>query len=121
MAKIVGYLWILLGIICAAKPGVFKGWFARRTGNKLFWVLFFLFLFVFLQLLGIALHFKDLLPKLAGIIGIIFLIKIAWDIQSKARGRLNEWFTGLPLFPFQAFGWCLIAMGVALVYFGRLP
>ena len=84
-------------------------------------MLFALFLFIFLQLLGIVLRFEGVLPKVAGIVGIIFLLKTAWDIQSKARGRLAVWFAGLPLLPFQVFGWFLIAMGMSLVYFGALP
>lgn len=86
-----------------------------RNDRKIFWSALFLFFFIFLQLLGIALHFPGDLPKVAGVIGVIILLKVAWDIQAKARGKLAAWFGTLPLFPFQAFGWFLIAMGISSV------
>ena len=121
MSKILGYLWIFLGIICAAKPDFFRGWLARRNDWKIFWFILFLFIFIFLQLLGIVFRFKGDLPKVAGVIGVLFLLKIAWDVQAKARGKLAARFGELPLFPFQAFGWFLIAMGISLVYLGHFP
>lgn len=121
LSKVLGYLWIFLGVICAAKPSVLRGWLSRKTDWRLFWALLFIFIVVFFQLLGIVWRLEGDLPKVLGVIGIIFLLRAGWKVQSRARGRLAEWLGGLPLGPFQVFGWFLIAIGVSLVYFGAVP
>ena len=104
MAKILGIIWVILGILWLVKPEALKNRLKRKMNRKMrFTVYGFLIVFGILMV-GSVMKAQGLLPKIVGILGIILAIKGIFLIFSKASEKLWKWWADRPLifFRFQA-------------------
>jgi len=118
MAKIVGYIWIILGIIWILRPGAFRERLRRKASRKLRRV-FYGALFIFgIAIAGSLLRINGFLPRVMGILGILLIFKSLFLYFSRASDKLWEWWgrQPLPVFRLQALG--VIIIGALLVALG---
>ena len=115
MAKILGFIWIILGILWLIKPETLKNRLKRKITRKMRWTIYgFLIAFGILMVASVI-KAPGLLPKIVGIIGLILVIKGILLILSKASEKLWEWWARQPLAVFRLQAICIIAIGIMLV------
>lgn len=115
MAKILGFIWIILGILWFAKPEVLKNRLKRKINRKIRWTIYgFLILFGILMI-GSVIKAPGLLPKIVGIVGLILVIKGIFLLLSKASEKLWKWWADRPLSVFRLQALCIIAIGIILI------
>lgn len=115
MAKILGFIWILLGILWFVKPQVLKNRLKRKISRNMRWTIYgFLIAFGILMVASVI-KAPGLLPKIIGVVGLILVIKGIFLILSKASEKLCEWWAARPLWFFRLQAICIIALGIILI------
>ena len=117
ISTIFGVFWILFGILCLLKPSFLRGWVARKANRKARWIVLGFLLILTINLIGLIFQFEALAVKILGLVGIALIIRAIWGVQSQARGKFLEWFSGIPLIIFRGVGIAGILMGISLIYF----
>jgi len=75
-----------------------------------------LFVFLVFNFIGLAVQVQGLLSKCVAVLGVCFLLRFVFRLQSKGLTQLLEWWSGLPLIIFRLVALSSIAAGVALLY-----
>lgn len=116
LAKILGFIWIALGLLWAAKPAILKNRLQRKMGRRMRRVVFgFLLVFSFL-LIGSVIKAPGILAKIVAIIGMVFAIKVIMLITSKVSDKTFEWWGERPLVYFRIWGLFVLATGLLLMF-----
>ena len=114
-SKILGYIWIALGVLFLVWPQLLRGWLKRKMSRKIRWTVFgFMRVFIF-YLIGHALKVSGFLPKLAAIIGVFIIIRFIVLLISKGAGTLMEWWSERPLIYFRIGAVLFLVLGLSLV------
>jgi len=115
LAKIVGVIWILLGILWLIKPEMLKNRLQRKMTRRMKWIIYgFMFIFA-LSLVVSALKAEGLAYKIVGIIGIIIFVKIILLLMSKASEKFLGWWQERPLIFFRIFALLMLGAGIMLM------
>ena len=115
MAKILGIIWILLGILWAIKPVILRNYIKKKISRRMKWVVYgFLLVFGFLMI-GSVIKAPGILAKIVGILGILLVIKVVILMMSKASEKLWEWWLRQPLIVFRLQAVLLIILGILMV------
>ncbi len=116
LAKILGIIWIVLGLLWIARPRILKNRLQKKMDRKLRRVVFgFVLVFGFLMI-GSVITAEGLLPKIIGLIGIIITIKAILLFTSKASEKIINWLAGKPLIFFRIWAVFILAIGLALMF-----
>jgi hypothetical protein len=116
ISTILGVFWILVGVLGLIRPQFLQARIGKKSNRKLRWTLIGFIVFLVLNLLGVAFRFESLVLKGLSIVGIAFLAKMAWGIQSKASNKFLSWWSELPVVVFRAIALGCLVSGVFLVY-----
>ena len=115
LSKILGAVWIVLGVVWLIKPEILKNRLKRKMTRRMRWVVYgFILMFGFL-IVGSVLKVPGILSKVVGIIGMIIAIKAIILITSKTSEKLFDWWAERPLKYFRIWALFIIAIGVMLV------
>jgi len=115
LSKVIGLIWLIMGIIWLFKPGSLKSRLTRKMSRKLKWVTFgFMFLFGIL-ILGSVFKTPGILPKIVGLAGLIITVKGILFLTAKTSEKLTAWWKEKPLFIFRIWGFLMGLIGLALI------
>ena len=115
MAKILGIIWLVMGILWLVKPEALKNRLKRKIGRKMRWTIYGFLIAFGILMIGSVIKAPGLLPKIIGISGLLLVIKGTFLLLSKASEKLWEWWAkqSLLFFRLQAAG--IIAIGIMLI------
>ena len=116
LSKIVGAIWIVLGLLWLIKPEGLKNRLKKKLNRRMRRVVFgFILVFGFLMI-GSAFKVPGLLPKIIGIIGMIIAIRAIILLMSKASEKMFDWWAERPLIYFRVWALIILAIGLLLVF-----
>ncbi|RKY33577.1 MAG: hypothetical protein DRP68_01945 [Candidatus Omnitrophota bacterium] len=115
LAKILGWLFIVLGTFFFLKPAFFKKILVRKSIKKVRKLLFLLAITVGILFISASWKMKEFLPKLIMVLGIVIIIKDFFFIKGKISEKLLGWFSKKPLIYFKFFSLIYIVIGVLIL------
>jgi len=117
IVKIIGFIWVIWGILVLIKPEILRKKLQTKGSKKLKKNLFLLTLFLSITLIIASLKASGLLPKILLVLGIIGIFKAFIFLKSKASDRLIAFSASLPLTVYRAGGALYIVIGLSIVKF----
>ena len=115
LSKILGAVTITTGLLWLAKPQILQNRLKKKMNRNLKFTVFgFIIVFGFL-ILGSVIKAPGLIPKIAGIAGLVIAIKGIRILTSKASERVLEWWANKPLGFFRIWAAFVLATGIALI------
>lgn len=115
-AKILGIIWIVLGVLWVAKPQIPKERLKRKMARKIKWVVFgFVALFAF-TLIGSILKAQGMPLKIVGLIALVVVARTILLVTSKTSEKVSAWWQGRSLVFFRIWGLFFLAMGTGLIF-----
>jgi len=116
LAKILGILWIGLGLLWLLKPAALKNRLQRKMNRKMRFVVYgFILVFGFLMI-GSVIKTPGLLSKAIGVIGMIVAIRAIMLITSKTSEKVFEWWGNRPLGFYRIWALCMLIIGGMMIY-----
>jgi hypothetical protein len=116
LSKILGAIWILLGLFWLIKPDALKERLKRKMNRRMKRVIYgFILVFGFLMMMS-AFKAQGLLAKVIGIAGMVIAIKAIILITSKASEKMFEWWAGRSLVFFRIWALIILGIGVMLMF-----
>lgn len=116
MAKIVGLIWIILGLIGLVKPEMLKNRLKKKMGRTLRRTMYGAVLILGLSLIGSVIKIPGILSKVIGLIGLIIAIRAVILFTSKTSGQLIDKLVNRPLQFFRIWALFILITGLALVF-----
>ena len=114
MLKLLGIIWIILGLLWLLKPDLLKNRLKRKIGRRIKWTVYGFLVAFGCLIVGGALKMPGLWAKAAGIIGAVLVIKGILLFSSKTSDRLWQWWAERPLLYFRAQALFILAVGIIL-------
>ena len=112
LSKIVGIIWLMLGVFWLIKPGSLKKRLGRKMSKKVKRIVYgFVLIFAFLMV-GSVMKAPGMLAKIIGIIGMVMAIKAIMLITSKTSETVLTWWADKPIIVFRVWAGCLVIMGI---------
>jgi hypothetical protein len=116
LSKILGVIWILLGVWWLIRPEALKNRLKRKMNRRVRRVVYgFLLVFGFLMI-GSVFKTPGLLPKIIGIVGMIIVIKVIMLITSRTSEKVFDWWAERPLIFFRIWALLVLAIGTMLMF-----
>ncbi|MFC1480195.1 hypothetical protein ACFL5Y_01960 [Candidatus Omnitrophota bacterium] len=113
LSKILGVIWIFLGVAWLVKPEMLKNRLKKKMSRRMRMVVnVFILVFGFL-LIGSVIKTPGFITKVIGIIGLILTIKAIMLITSKTSEKVFEWWASRPIIFFR--GWALFVLITGLM------
>ena len=115
LSKILGYIWIILGMWWVIRPESLKRRLARKMSRRVRWTVFaFVIVFAFLMI-GSVIRASGIAAKIIGIVGLVIAIKAIMLITSKTSEKVLAWWAGRPVGFLRAWAAFILTMGIMLV------
>jgi len=114
-AKILGLIWMLLGVLWVLKPGTLKNRFQRKLTRKIKFIVYGSVLVFGFFLIASIVKIDGIYGKIIGIAGLLISIKVIMLITSKTTEMMFEWISNRSLLFFRVWGAVLLGMGIVLV------
>ena len=115
LAKILGTIWIVSGLLWLFKPESLRNRLKKRMSRKLRWIIYGFILIFGLLIIGSVLKANGLLPKIVGVIGIIITIKGILLLTSKTSEKIFTWWSERPIVFFRVWALFILVTGLMLV------
>lgn len=115
-AKILGYLWIILGIIFLIKPHLLRNRLQKKGIKKIRKFLFAGALALSSMILSIAWQSEGILGKIVFVFGLVGIFKSMFFLKEKTSQKLIEWLSKQPLKFFSIWAAAQIGFGVMLLF-----
>ena len=115
IAKILGTIWIILGLLWLIRPAMLRRRLIRKMTRKMKWVIYGFILILMFSLLGVVIKAQGLFLKIAGLIGIFFVVKVIFTITSKASEKVSGFWTNKPLSFFRIWALVMLISGILLI------
>ncbi len=115
MARILGIIWIILGILWAAKPAILRDRLRRKMSRKIKWTIYGFLLAFGILMVGSVIKIPGIFAKIVGLLGVVLVIKSIVLMLSKTSEKLWEWWLKQPLVIFRLQALLLIVIGIMLV------
>lgn len=115
IAKILGTIWIILGLLWLIKPAMLRRRLIRKMTRKMRWVVYGFILMLMLSLLGVVIKAQGLFLKVAGLIGIFVVAKVIFSITAKASEKISGFWTNKSLSFFRIWGFVVLISGILLI------
>lgn len=117
LANIIGWIFVILGILFLVKPEILKNKLQKKSIKKLKKYLFYLALIISLGLLLASFKMSGVWAKIIAILGIIGVFKAIFLLKAKAADKILEWSSKQPLNLFRFGGAIYIIIGIAILKF----
>jgi len=116
VSRILGIIWAVLGLLWTIKPEALKVRVSRKMSRKMRRIVFFFILIFSLMLIGSVVKADGLIPKIAGILGMIVMIKSIMLVTSATTEKFTCWWGGRPLIFFRIWGLTVLTIGLMLFF-----
>ncbi|MBP7088071.1 MAG: hypothetical protein KBB01_02090 [Candidatus Omnitrophica bacterium] len=117
LANIIGWIFVILGILFIVKPEILRNKLQKKGIKKLKKYLFYLALIISLGLLVASFKMSGIGAKIIAILGIIGIFKAIFLLKAKAADKMLEWSAKQPLNLFRFGGAIYIIIGIAILRF----
>jgi hypothetical protein len=114
--KILGWLWLITGIISLIKPEWLRKRMQKKTIRKLKWVFIGIAWVIGAALIKTAGNFSGIIYWVITIVGIIAIIKGFLFISGKTSDKLMDWFSAQPVSFLRAWAVFAICLGIFFVF-----
>lgn len=115
LSKILGVVWILLGLWWVIKPEALKNRLKRKMSRRVRWTVFaFVFVFAF-SMMGSVFKVPGLGAKIIGVIGLVIAIRAIMFITSKTSEKVLEWWGSRSLAFLRGWAVFVLVTGIMLV------
>ena len=115
LLKILGWVWIVSGILFFIKPLWFRNRLQKKSYKKIRGILFAIALTLSILLIKAVWGHPGLAAKVVLVLGIGGIIKAFFFLKVKAADTLIEWFIKQPLKVFRLFAAIQIVIGLMLL------
>ena len=116
LSRILGTIWIILGLLWLIKPEGLKNRLKKKLNRRMRKVVFgFILVFGFLMI-GSVFKVPGILPKIVGIIGMLIAIKAIILLMSKASEKIFDWWAERPIMYFRICALIILAIGLMLMF-----
>ena len=112
--KIIGWLWIILGIWWIMRPQGIKRRFTKmvkRSRRKVLFIAIILFGGFFF---AAAKHAQGFIASILLILGVLAVLKAVFFMTSKASDKILDWWLERPLWLWRVWAGCLVLLGILL-------
>ena len=113
-AKILGTIWILLGIIWTIKPQMLRRRLIKKMNRKMKWAVYGFILVFMSSLLGVVIKAQGFWLKIAALTAIFFVIKGIFSVIAKTSDKISGFWTEQPLAFFRIWGLVVFISGLLL-------
>ena len=110
--RIIGILWILLGIWWIMKPQIAKRVFIKKVKKSRKKILFLVIILISGLFLSAMKHMDTLIGKILIIMGILGFIKAVFIITSKSADKIIDWWQQQPLWVWRIWAGSFIIIGI---------
>lgn len=114
LAKIIGVIWVLSGLLWFFRPDSLKRRLARKMSRKFRFIVYGFILVFGLTIIGSVLKAEGIIAKIVGIAGIIITIKAILLLTSKTSGKIIDWLAEKPVKFFRITASIMIVFGIML-------
>ena len=114
--KLLGSLWILLGLLWLLKPEALRNRLKKKMSRKIRWIAYGFIVMFGLSLAGGIVRAQGFLPKIIGLIGIIVTIKGILLLMSKTSEKISSWWAEKPIIFFRMWALFILAAGLMLIF-----
>jgi len=115
MGRIIGMIWVILGILILIKPEILRKKLQTKGNKKLKKNLFLLTLFLSLTLIIAALKADGILVKVLLVFGVLGIFKAFIFLKSKASDKLIAFSANLSLSVYRVGGAFYIILGLIMM------
>ena len=115
MARILGALWLVVGILWLMRPQALKNRLKRKISRNIRWTVYGSLFAFGVIMIGSLFKTEGLLPKIIVILGIILVVKSVFLFLSKTSDRLWKWWAESPLIVFRLQAAVMIIIGIMLI------
>lgn len=115
MAKILGIIWLVLGILWLAKPQALKNRLKRKISRKMKWTVYSFLLAFGVLMIGSVIKTRGFLPKIIAILGVLLVIKAIFLFLSKASEKLWAWWADQPVPFFRLQALFITIVGIIMI------
>ena len=116
LIKLLGWAWIIMGIIFLIKPEMLRNRLQKKSVKKIRKYLFAIVLALSSIILSIAWNTEGILAKIVFAFGVIGIFKSIFLIKVKTSEKLIEWFIKQPVKFFRVFAFAQIVFGIMLLF-----
>lgn len=114
-SKILGIVWVCLGLLWVFKPRVFKARLEKKMSRKVKRIVFGFMLILSFTMIGSVIKVPGIIAKIVGVIGMFIAIKAIMAITSKTSENVFEWWGKKPLTVFRILGAVVFSIGVLIL------
>ncbi|GEM_PF-1247413 len=116
LARILGIIWIGLGLLWLFKPESLKNRLQRKMNRRIMFVVYgFLLVFGFLMT-GSVIKTPGLVPKVIGVLGMVLAIRAIILITSKTSEKIFEWWGNRPPGFYRTCALFMLIIGTMMIY-----
>ena len=115
LKNIIGFFWVLIGVIFFISPNFLKNRVNKKTTKTFSRIVIFSIIGFGLTLIASVFKLPGLFPKIAAIVGIFILVKGALLIFSKTKISLSERIQNVPNIAHKIAALIMAAFGVWLI------
>lgn len=115
-SRILGIIWIILGVLWTVKPAVLRRRLIKKTNRKIRWAVYGLIVALAFSLIGVVLKAQGLALKLAGLIGIVATVRTTLFFTAEAQAKVTDWGTKQSLLIFRIWGAVILVIGLFLFF-----
>lgn len=112
--RLIGILWIVLGIWWVMRPQGLKRRFRRKTRRTRRKILFLAIILIAGLFLSAAKYAHGIVANVFLIIGVLGAIKAVFFLTSKAADKAIDWWLEKPLWMWRLWAVCFIIIGILL-------
>jgi len=116
LTRIVGIIWVILGVLWLAKPEVLKNRLKKKMNRSMKRVIYGFIIFFGLSLVGIVIKAHGILLKIIGLVLIIIALRSLLLLASKTSDKILGKLTERPLVFFRIFAALILAIGLTLLF-----
>lgn len=115
MATILGWFFIVMGLLFLLKPEILKKRLLKKGYKKMRMFLLSLSVLLGVMMITTAAKFQGLVPKMVMVLGVIAILKGFFLLKSKAADKMIEWSNRQPLILCRVGAFVHILIGIAIL------
>ena len=116
LAKLLGWVWIILGVIFLIKPQMLRNRLQKKGIRKIRKYLFAGALALSSMILSIAWNAEGILAKIVFVFGLVGIFKSMFFLKEKTSQKLIEWIAKQPIKFFSVWAIAQICFGMMLLF-----
>ena len=116
LTKILGIIWVVLGMWWLLKPEALKRRLKRKMNRRIKWTIYGSILIFAFLLIGSVMRTPGIIPKIIILIGVILAIRVITLFATKTADKVLDLWANRPLKFFRIWALVVLASGIMLIY-----